>query len=206
MNLPTWLPNHAYIVGTRVTPVTPTTPPTTFWVLVAGTSAGTQPVWPTMEPWTVVDGGVTWGLASSFRQAAVAGVRTTLNAFKTANPTLLLQVMGSEPQSFDAVSKPFAYITGRDETMTLGNQLRTRTLAGLGVAVIDVVPNNVEAEARMDILIDGLVDAFTAAFHAIDGYSILQPVSVTEFLPAGGSTYIGNRISLASTFKTEGRS
>jgi len=62
MSLPVWVAGTGYLVHSRVTPVTPDG---TVWrATVAGTSAGTEPTWPSVAPWTVVDGGVTWIRAS----------------------------------------------------------------------------------------------------------------------------------------------
>ena len=53
-----WLPNHAYALNVFVTP----TPPNglAYRVFIAGTSGGSQPVFPTSLGATIVDGTVTW--------------------------------------------------------------------------------------------------------------------------------------------------
>src|SRR5690242_18555615 len=97
MTLPVWTAGTAYLLGARVTPVSPDG---TVWLAESpGTSGGTQPTWPTHEPWTVVDGGVTWGLASSFRARCVAGVYDVLSDFRDANPTLLKGLAHARPKS-----------------------------------------------------------------------------------------------------------
>lgn len=207
MSLPVWTALHAYLVGARVTPVSPNQ---TVWsVKVAGTSGAAQPTWPTAEPWTVVDGTVTWQLASNVRQEAVRAAYGVLTAFKAANPTLLLQCAPARPKSFSNVSYPFAYVGARDEILPVATAgLAQRTFTGLSVVAVDEVPDNIEAEARMDILMDGLWDVFMYAYHAIDGYSILQPSGITQIDPdpAGGSHLVGEVLSLGGTFKTFGRS
>lgn len=205
MPLPVWTAATAYLAGARVTPVVPNR--TVWQATVAGTSAGAEPTWPTMEPWTVVDGGVTWQLASNVRQEAVRAAYGILTAFKAANPTLLLQCAPARPRSFSTVSLPFAYVGSRDETLPLANAgLATRAFTGLAIVAVDEVPDNTEAEARMDILIDGLWDVFMAGFHAIDGYSILQPSGVIGLDPGSiGEHLMGEMLLLGGTFKTLGR-
>lgn len=204
MSLPVWQAAHAYVVGTRVTP---TTPNGTVWqVAMAGTSAGVEPTWPTAEPWTVTDGTVAWGRAGAFRSNAVAGLLTTLRAFRTANPTLLRGIASAQPKAYANLSLPGAYVDGRAETLTFAHNIRTRVLAGLSVVVVDAVPDNEEGEARMDALVDGLLDAFAAAVHSADGFSITLPSSVTEeaLTDDGGGTYLGNRITFGPTQIAEG--
>ncbi len=169
MSIPAWLPNHAYIAGTRVTPVS--VDGTVWLVETAGTSAGTEPVWPTTTPWTVTDGSVSWGKASSFRQNFVSGIGTVLGDFITANPTMLKAYLPARPESGVAQSTPYAYLADRPETITHGSQIRTRIIRA-SVAIVDVIPDNEEALARMDGLIDGLVDTFTLNFHAAGAPSI----------------------------------
>ncbi len=202
MTLPIWQATHAYIVGTRVTPTVPTTPATTFWVTVAGTSGNAEPSWPTGAPWTVTDGTVTWSLATSWRQIAVAGILATLTAFKAANPTLLKGVASARPRDLSNFDKPGAYIGSRDETVIHTGGLRTRTFGGLSVVVVDVTPSNKEEQARMDILIDALQDAFTAAYRSASPYAIVQQTSVGEI---DLESYMGNVITFAQTALTEGR-
>jgi hypothetical protein len=201
--LPAWQPAHAYLLYGRVTPVVPDG--RVFWVTVPGTSAGAEPTWPTMAPWTVVDGGVTWGLASSARALFVAELLAALQAFRAANPTLLLGVLPARPKSLSNASLPVAWVGSRDETLVHTGALRTRTFSGLTVEVADTVPDNDQAEARMDILIDGLMDLFTATFRNFPT-AITQQASVTEVsLDDRFPGLIGNIIGFGPTFVTEGR-
>lgn len=181
MGLPVWTANTAYLVTARVTKVV--TDGTAWWATVAGTSGNSEPTWPTTEPWTVVDGGVTWALASTERAQQVAGLYTSLTTFKAANPTLLAQVSASRPDSLTNMSMPCAYVGDRDEQMNVGAHIRFRQFTGLSVVACDVTPSNAESEARMDFLIDGLVDVFTKYVHAASPLSLTNPTSVTGFQP-----------------------
>ena len=205
MTLPLWSALTVVASGYRVSKVTPDG--TAWTTSKAGTTGAAEPVWPVTDPWTVTDGSTAWGLASSFRTLTRAGVLTLLTNFRNANPTLLRGVSSSRPKSFTNLDLPGVYIASMDEVITMtGNQLRKRQLSGLTVVAVDIVPDNMEAEARMDVLIDGLVDAMTSGFHAIDSNSVLQPSSVNEIpITEGAIQYLGNLISLGNTFKTEGR-
>lgn len=203
MTLPVWRPTHAYLVTARTTPTAPDG--NVFWVTIAGTSGVAEPTWPTADPWTVVDGTVTWGLASSERAQMRSGVLTTLQGFQAANPTMLAQVAGTRPKSLTNMSMPAAYIADRDETDVLGSDIRTRTFSGLGIVLCDVVPDNAEAGVRMDDLVDGVMDLFTKYYHAASGRSIVQPSSVTGFQPPEEGLYC-QLILLGGSFSTRGTS
>lgn len=199
---PAWTALTAYLVGARVTRVTPDG--LNWYATVGGTSGAAEPTWPTSSPWTVTDGTVTWRLGSSFRQLAVAGMLSALTSFQAANPTLLKGVEGSRPANLTSLDLPGAYIDSADETITHTQGTRERTIAGTVMVVIQSPANN-EASTASDIIVDGLVDAFTAAYHAADGSSITGPISVTEVpLDADGGHYLGELIAFRIT-KTEGR-
>lgn len=202
--IPPWTALTPYLVGARVTPTVPNA--TTWYATVGGTSGAAQPTWPVIEPWTIVDGTVTWRLASSFRQNAVAGILATLTAFRAANPTLLLGIAGARPKSPIQLDLPGAYVDSANETISFGGGIRTRTLSGLSVVVLIPVSDNNEASTFSDLLIDGLVDAFTAAYHSADGSSLTLPTTVTEeAVDEGGAHVLGQRITFGTTFKAEGR-
>jgi hypothetical protein len=203
MSLPVWTALTAVLAGKLVSKVTPDG---TAWVATAtGTTGAVEPAWPTTDPWTVADGSIGWAITTAFRTLSTAGVLATLTNFRNANPNLLKGLAPERPKSLTNLDLPGAYITGADETVTYGQQLETRTLNGLSVMLVDVVPDNIEAGARMDVLVDGIVGAFAAAFHAIDGKSILQLTSVTDVpLDEGGIPYYGVLVSLGGAFQTRG--
>lgn len=204
MSLPAWTSLTAVLAGKLVSKVT--TDGTAWVATAAGTTGAVEPVWPTNEPWTVTDGSTAWALTTSFRTMATAGLLTVLTNFRNANPNLLKGVSVERPKSLTNLDLPGVYIAGADETITpVGSQLMQRTLTGLSIVTVDVVPDNIEAGGRQDVLVDGLIGALVAAFHAIDGKSILQMTSVGEFpIDEGGIPYLGTLISLGGTFKTEG--
>lgn len=200
--VPTWQPNTAYLVTARVAPSVANG--FLFRAMLAGTSAGTEPVWPSASPWTVVDGGVTWSATQPFRELVTAGMVSTLQTFRTANPTLLKGVASARPKSFGNFDLPGAYIGGRDEAVFHDQSIRRRIMAPQ-IIVVDRVPDNIEAQARMDALIDGLQDVLTDGYHSASGFSLTQQTAVNEIdLADGGTNYVGNAITI-SALVAEGR-
>lgn len=201
MTLPAWTALTAYGVTGRITKATPDG--TVWWAQVAGTSGAAEPTWPTADPWTVVDGTVTWGRASVARASMVAGLLQSLDTFRDANPKLLTAISASRPKSLTNMSMPGVYIADRDETIAIGASLRTRTFSGLAIVAVDVTPDNAESMARMDLLVDGLVDLFTKYYHSASPQSLTQPNAVTGFQPPEEGLYC-QLIQLGPSFVTEG--
>lgn len=201
---PSWVALTAYLVGARVAPVVPSG--LNFYATVAGTSGAAEPTWPTADPWTVTDGTVTWRLATSFRQLVGAGLVTVLTNFRAANPWALKGIAPARPANLTKLDLPGAYVDGFDETVSHNAGIRTRTFSGLSVVLVVMVPDNIEASAATDTIVDALQDAFTAAYHAADGSSIIEQTSVSEeAIDEGGVPYLGNRFSFSRTSKSEGR-
>lgn len=202
MSYPAWTTVTAYVAGARVTKVTDDG---TNWIVeTAGTSGVAEPTWPTVQPWTVTDGTVHWGLASSFRQQTVTGILAVLTAFKTANPTILAGVYAAPPKSGTVVDTPHAYIADRPEADTIAHDIRTRSLS-VTVVLRDFVPDNLQAVLRMDALVDGLIDAFTLNYHAAGGYSITaQTGTASAAIPEQEVPMLTEEITVSSVI-TEGR-
>ena len=59
----TWIANNAYALNTRINP--PSVATLYAKVTTAGTSGGTEPVWPTTKGQTVIDGTVTWTMVET---------------------------------------------------------------------------------------------------------------------------------------------
>jgi hypothetical protein len=203
MSLPIWSANTAVLAGKLVSKVV--TDGTAWVATTAGTTGAVQPTWPTNEPWTVTDGTAVWGLTTSFRTLTTSGLLTLLTNFRNANPNLLKGVASERPKSMTMLDLPGAYIAGADEQVSFGIQIQTRTLTGLSVVTVDVVPDNIEAGGRQDVLVDAMVGLFAAGYRAIDSKSILQLSSVSDFpIDEGGIPYLGTLYQLSPTSKTEG--
>lgn len=142
---------------------------------------------------------------TTFRQDAVAGLMTVLNAYKTAHPTLLRGVYSARPGG-SAFEKPCAYVGGRDEVVTHDSGIRTRTLTGLQVIVLDTFPDNAQGADRMDVLVDGLLDAFTAAPHALGGNSVASVTSIADTeVQMEAAIYRGVILTFGTAVAQEGR-
>ncbi len=200
--VPAWKAATAYLTGARVSKVTDDG--LIFQAETTGTSGLVEPTWPTTPPWTVMDSGVTWMLASSFRVQSVAGVVGVLSAFTAANPTLLVQFDTAQPRSGSTFSMPGAWLQARSETVSFIHDIRT-TVITTPIVVAVQVSDNEQAEAFMDALMDGLRDAFTLAYHAANPVSITaQTAAADTNLPELGMPYLANIIAIASTVQ-EGR-
>ena len=195
-----WLPLTAYLASALVTPTVANGE--AYFTTAAGTSAAAEPIWPTTGG-SVADGTITWKTGTTFREQLVTGIYATLNNFALANPTLLRRVWKARPGSF-AGELPLAYIGSRDATWIYSAGVR-QWHATPSVVVVDAVPDGPEAEARMDVLIDGLIDAFTRDYHGVSGTSILQANGVTELdMSDSGTHLLGEQIQLTGDI-AEGR-
>jgi hypothetical protein len=175
-----WLPNHDYLAGAVVME----TAGLPLWrCTTAGTSGGTEPTWATAAPWTTSDGSVTWTLNTTFREDVRAGISGTLTTWKAANPKLLRKVWQVRPAGFTTGDLPCAVIGDLSETITTMQGIRQRMLDNFTVELVDRTPDNLEAAARMDVLVDALLDYLTAAYHSASGTSIVEPIGVSD----GGS-------------------
>ncbi len=145
----------------------------------------------------------------AWRADVVEAIRAVLAAQKAATPTQLRAVYTSRPGSFPEV--PCAYIGGRDERITYSAGLRTRTVTGLSVVLVDALADSQQTGDRLDALVDLLVDRFTDAYAAVAGGSSILAVSSvadTEVETAGANGAIVYRavvLGFEGTFITEGR-
>jgi hypothetical protein len=202
-----WLPNHAYLAGAVVTE----TAGLPLWrCTTAGTSAGTEPTWPTASPWTVTDGGtLVWTLNTTFRQDIRAGLRTVIGGFKTANPTLLRQIWNTRPDSFTVGELPAIVLGSMSETAATSQGIRTRGGTLVTFDIVDRAPDNEEASNRMDLLVDALWDLLTANPHMASATSLVTPIGITD--NDGGNIAEGVNLNwISNTFafevqKAEGR-
>ena len=202
-----WQANTPYLAGAVVTETTGLP----MWrATVAGTSAGTEPVWPTAAPWTIVDGGtLTWTLNTTFRQDVHAGIVSTLNAFRSANPTLLRKVWHARPGSYTLGELPCAVLGNLSESIATANGIRQRNFDGFTVDLVDRSPDNEEADDRMNQLVDAMLDYLTAAYHSASGTSIVEPIGVTDgdsgAISEGSNLYWYSNVITFRAYVAEGR-
>jgi len=78
-----WQASNSYAVGNIVRATTTQASGLVFRCTVAGTSAATQPAWPTDIGSTIADGGVTWAAISSvYEELAVLGPNAIIELFE----------------------------------------------------------------------------------------------------------------------------
>jgi len=114
-----------------------------------------------------------------YRTDLRAALVSTLQTFATANPTELIRVYTARPEALNEL--PCAYVDSINAVVAYFPGVRQQHLVAT-VTLADKVPDGPEAEARMDVLADALLDTFTAAYHMVDGYSITQATGYTERL------------------------
>ena len=140
---------------------------------------------------------------STFRVDLVDALYDLLIVYQTANPTLLRKVYRTRPAAFQEL--PAAFVGPRNETITHTSGTRERAIAP-SVVVVDTFTDNEEMGDRMDILMDDLVDVFTAGVRQI-GNAIIEPTAVAPGeLEASGAIYRAEVIGFARTSIREGRS
>ena len=85
-----WQASTSYAIGAIVRATTTQASGLVFRCTVAGTSASTQPAWPTDIGSTIVDGGVTWAAISSvYEELAVLGPNAIIELFELQLDTTL---------------------------------------------------------------------------------------------------------------------
>ncbi len=207
---PQWQKSTAYLVPAVVVPTAAVFAGYTWRCTTAGTSGGTEPVWPdpTITP-TIVDGTVTWSVGTGFRQAVQYGISALVTTFRLANPTIIRSVRTVRPPSFaGSVSLPVFFIGDLNESITHANGVRTRTISGFSAYLVDQLGTIDDSNDRMNFAADALIDLFTANYHAAGGTSIFQQTGCSDFEyqdPKGGSVYPALEFTFAETKLAEGR-
>lgn len=148
-------------------------------------------------------------MTTTFRADVTAGVVAVLQAQQAATPDKLRAVYSSRPGSFPEL--PAAYIGNADERITYSGQLRTRTMVGMTAVLVDVYADSIESGDRLDVLVDLLVERFTAAYAQVSGGGsilALSSVSDAEVEVSGVNgpiLYRGVILGFGESFITEGR-
>jgi hypothetical protein len=77
------------------------------------------------------------------------------------------------------------------------------------VEVTDQVPDSLEAAARMDLLVDAILDYLTAAYHMASGTSIVEPIGVSDgdsgAIGEGQNLYWYSQVITFRAYVAEGR-
>jgi hypothetical protein len=117
-------------------------------------------------------------MTTTFRSATRAGLVTILQAFQSANPTMLRSVFTSRPEGFTG-DYPIAFVDTFPESVLHTSGVRGRT-GVVTVVVVDAGGTNAEQVAAWDALVDGLMDHFTSYPHISTG-TIWDRMSVAEY-------------------------
>ena len=183
---PSWRPSTAYAAGDLALPTNPTASTLVMRATVAGTSAATQPTWPTTAGATVTDGGVTWTAQyptaepPGTLQDLVGAIRTEMGAVPSANGvTLSGAVVGL---TLDTI----------DHTLPNGTAVNGKPHAQLSVTWNGAA--NLDAPVRMDLGpisdldLHGLADDDVVGAFSVNTASTAKVrfgVPLTPDIPAG---------------------
>lgn len=141
-------------------------------------------------------------MPSTFRTDIVTGIEAVLLGVQAAHPTLLLAVSRARPEGFPDL--PAAYIDTRPERITHDSQIRSRIMTPT-VVVVRRITDNVEAMVAFDVLVDILVDAFTAVPQFAAG-TIWDELEVAdEDAPYGDYDFAAVRFTFGNVSIQEGR-
>lgn len=203
-----WQANTAYLVPAVVIPTSAVFAGYTWRCTTAGTSGATEPTWPdpTVTP-TITDGTVVWSVGTGFRQAIQYGLSAVVQAFATANPTIIRSVRTVRPPSFaGSTSLPVFYFGDMNESLTHTSGLRTRTFSGFSCYLVDQLGTIEDSNNRMNFAADVLADLFTLNYHAVSGASILQHTGTNDYEETEGTIrYPALEFTFAQTEVLEGR-
>ena len=141
-------------------------------------------------------------MPTTFRNDIAAGIETVLNTFKTANPDLLRAVYRARPESFPDF--PAAFVENRPESIGHSQGVRTRTMQP-SVVVVRRITNNAEAMAAFDVLVDKLVDTFTANPQFAPGTIWDEMTVADEDYPFGDYDFAAVRFTFGDVSIMEGR-
>ena len=140
--------------------------------------------------------------ATTFRNDIAAGIYAVLNTYATANPDRLQRAYRARPTGLPDL--PAAFIDSRPERVTHGESIRTRTMAPTVVVVRNASDNLEDAEA-FDILVDALVDAFTASPQFATGTIWDEMTVADEEYPVGDYLLPAVRFTFGDITIMEGR-
>lgn len=113
---------------------------------------------------------------STFRAQLRAGCKTVIDSVQTANPTLIAHTYDHRPSSFRT---PAIFVDNNITQPTITHDAGTRARDLLAaVHIVNKLISNDQAADEQDVLVDLVVDAFTAQPRAASNASLIEPVSV----------------------------
>jgi len=142
-------------------------------------------------------------VTTTFRQDIRAGFVTLLQGFQTANPTMLGSVLTSRPENFTG-DYPIGFVDSQPESIVHDSGTRTRTMTPV-VAVVAEKTLNAEEQDRFDLLVDALLDYFTANPHVTTG-TVWDRMVIEDYAEVIGEQYRpGVRFTFGNLSIQEGR-
>lgn len=142
-------------------------------------------------------------MATTYRRDTKDRLVTVLEAFKTANPSLLTRVFRARPES--SPDTPYIYIDALSEDVRFDMQTRTRTLSGLSFVLVDRITPNAETALRQDIVVDALIEHLSNYPQLGGTVGIWSRITVSdEDAPFGDYDYVGTRFTFPDIDIMEG--
>lgn len=140
---------------------------------------------------------------STFRAQLRSGCLTVITSVQTASPSLLAHVYDHRPVSFRT---PCAFVDNNitQPTITHDAGTRSRDLVA-AVHIVNKLVSNDQAADEQDVLVDLVVDAFTAQPRAASSASLIEPVSVDGHEETDGEASYACSIVLVRGRIAEGR-
>jgi hypothetical protein len=143
-------------------------------------------------------------MTTTFRQDTVAGIKSILDSFMAANPSMLRETFRVQPPGLIRPT-PFAFVELRPEEITHDAGTRERVMSP-SIVVVDRWTENDEVMARFDALVDALVDHITAHPHIATGIVHNGRMTVEDSLEqVGEASFIAVRLTYRDISITEGR-
>lgn len=138
-------------------------------------------------------------MTTTARQSIRAGIVGMLQAFQAANPTVIYSVYSARPSGM-GVEAPGTFVGNINEPSIIHTAgVRQRNFSTEVVVFDTFAPSNEEQAARLDIVVDALLDYLTAHADYIAG-TVQAPTSITdgEFSIQGGQQTVHYRaVSIA---------
>jgi hypothetical protein len=112
---------------------------------------------------------------STFRAQLRAGCKTVIDSVQAANPTLIAHTYDHRPGKF-LTPCVFVDVHITQPSITHDSGTRSRDLVA-AVHIVNKLISNEQAADEQDVLVDLMVDAFTAQPRAASNASLIEPVS-----------------------------
>lgn len=140
---------------------------------------------------------------STFRAQLRAGCKTVIDAVQTANPTRIAHTYDHTPATFRT---PCVFVAnGIDQPTILHDaSTRSRDLVAF-VHIVNKLVSNDQTADEQDVLVDLVVDEFTATPRAASASSLIEPVSVQNHEETDGSASYACSVVLVRGRIIEGR-